>query len=155
VKLEGSGKVGERYLGMAGIRDPYTIKNIDKVIQWAKDQVEERFAGKEYHLSFRVFGKNGVMGDLEPIKETKSHELLVVVEGVAPTDAAAEEVTLIGTRQIFYARLPDVKGTAGTAAFILDEVIKVSPAYEWTMNHVVTVDDPMELFKVNMVTIGE
>lgn len=155
VKLEGSGKVGERYLGMAGIRDPYTIKNIDKVIQWAKDQVEERFAGKEYHLSYRVFGKNGVMGDLEPIKETKSHELLVVVEGVAPTDAVAEEVTLIGTRQIFYARLPEVKGTAGTAAFILDEVIKAPPAYEWTMNHVVTVDDPMELFKVNMITVGE
>ena len=34
-------------------------------------------------LSYRVFGKNGVMGDLEPIKETKSHELMVVVEGVA------------------------------------------------------------------------
>lgn len=154
VKLEGSGKVGERYLGMAGIRDPYTIKNIDKVIQWAKDQVEERFAGKEYQLSYRIFGKNGVMGDLEPVKETKSHELMVIVEGVAPTKEVAEEVTMIGTRQIFYARLPEVKGTAGTAAFVLDEVIEVSPAYEWTLNHTVEVDDPMELFPVNMIEIG-
>lgn len=153
VKLEGSGKVGERFLGMAGVRDPYTIANIDKVIQWAKDQVEERFAGKEYQLSYRIFGKNGVMGDLEPIKETKSHELLIVVEGVAPTAEVAEEVTMIGMRQIFYARLPEVKGTAGTAAFILDEVIKVSPAYEWTLDHTVTVDDPMELFDVHMINI--
>ena len=153
VKLEGSGKVGERYLGMAGVRDPYTIANIDKVIQWAKDQVEERFAGKEYQLSYRIFGKNGVMGELEPIKETKSHELLIVVEGVAPTAEVAEEVTMIGMRQIFYARLPEVKGTAGTAAFILDEVIKVSPAYEWTLDHTVAVDDPMELFDIHMITI--
>jgi len=154
VKLEGSGKVGERYLGMAGIRDPYTIKNIDKVIEWAKAQVKERFDGEDYQLSYRIFGKNGVMGDLEPIKETKSHELLVVVEGVAPTKKMAEEITLIGTRQIFYARLPEVKGTAGTAAFVVDEVIEISPAFEWTMNHTVAVDDPTELFPITMTDIG-
>ncbi len=153
VKLEGSGKVGERYLGMAGIRDPYTIKNIDKVIDWAKAQVKERFDGEDYQLSYRIFGKNGVMGDLEPIKETKSHELLVVVEGVAPTKKMAEEITLIGTRQIFYARLPEVKGTAGTAAFVVDEVIEISPAFEWTMNHTVAVDDPTELFPITMIDI--
>lgn len=153
VKLEGSGMVGKRYLGMAGVRDPYTIKNIDKVIQWAKDQVEERLHGKDYQLSYRIFGKNGVMGDLEPIKETKSHELMIIVEGVSPDEKVAEEATMIGMRQIFYARLPEVKGTAGTAAFILDEVVKVSDAYEWTMNHTVPVDDPMELFPVHMITV--
>lgn len=155
VKLEGSGKVGERFLGMAGIRDPYTITNIDKVIQWARDQVEERFAGQKYELSYRIFGKNGVMGDLEPVKETKSHELLVVVEGVADTRKAAEEITMIGTRQIFYARLPEVKGTAGTAAFVLDEVVEISPAYEWTMNHTVEVDDPLELFPITLIEVDQ
>lgn len=155
VKLEGSGKVGERYIGLAGIRDPYTIKHIDEVIAWSKAQVEERFAGTDYKISFRIFGKNGVMGDLEPVKETKSHELMVVVEGIAATKEIAHEVTMIGTRQIFYARLPEVKGTAGTAAFIVDEVLESSPAYYWTMNHVVEVDDPMELFQVSMTEIGE
>ncbi len=62
---------------------------------------------------------------------------------------------MIGTRQIFYARLPEVKGTAGTAAFIVDEVLESSPAYYWTMNHIVEVDDPMELFRVSMTEIGE
>ncbi|MBR2029022.1 MAG: acyclic terpene utilization AtuA family protein [Oscillospiraceae bacterium] len=154
VKLEGSGKVGERYLGMAAVRDPYTIKNIDAVIDWAKSQVEERFAGQQYELSYRIFGKNGVMGELEPIKETKSHELMIIVEGVAPTEEVAEEVTLIGMRQIFYARLPEVKGTAGTAAFVLDEVIKISPAYKWTLDHTVEVDDPLELFPVTMIEVN-
>jgi len=154
VKLEGSGKVGERYIGIAGIRDPYSIKNIDKVLDWARSQVKERFPNEKYHLNYRVFGKNGVMGDLEPVKEIKSHELCVVVEGVASTDEVAHEVTMIGLRQLFYARLPEVKGTAGSAAFLLDEVIKASPAYEWTMNHIVPVDDPMELFDLKFTEIG-
>jgi hypothetical protein len=154
VKLEGSANVGERYVGIVGVRDPYTIKNIDKVIDWAKSQVEERFKGKDYKLHYHIYGKNGVMGDLEPIKEIRSHELCIVVEGVAPTKEMAEEVTMIGSRQIFYARLPEVKGTAGTAAFVIDEVLHASPAYRWTLNHVVPVDDPMELFTVKETTIG-
>lgn len=154
VKLEGSGKVGERYIGIVGIRDPYTIRNIDKVIQWAQSQVEERFSGKDYQLFYKIYGKNGVMGELEPIKKIKSHELCIIVEGVAPTREMAEEVTLIGSRQIFYARLPEVKGTAGTAAFIIDGVLPAPPAYRWTINHVMPVDDPLELFKIHEITIG-
>lgn len=154
IKLEGSGKVGERYIGIAGIRDPYTIKNIDKVLDLSREQVQEKFGDKDYELNFRVFGKDGVMGELEPVKEIKSHELCVVVEGVAPTKEMAHEVTMIGTRQIFYARLPEVKGTAGTAAFVVDEVLPASPSYEWTLNHIIPVDDPMELFDVNLIEIG-
>ena len=30
-KLEGSGKIGERYVGIVGVRDPYTIAYIDLV----------------------------------------------------------------------------------------------------------------------------
>ncbi|GAK60584.1 hypothetical protein U27_00481 [Candidatus Vecturithrix granuli] len=153
VKLEGAGKIGERYIGIVGVRDPYTIQNIDKVIEWARSQVAERFSESEYQLYYKIYGKNGVMGDLEPIKEIRSHELCIVVEGIAPTEKIAEEVTLIGARQIFYARLPEVKGTAGTAAFVIDGVLSAPPAYQWTMNHVVPVDDPMELFTMHELTI--
>jgi len=153
VKLEGAGKVGERFIGMAGIRDPYSIKNVDKMIEWAKTQVEEKFGKEGYQLYYIVYGKNGVMGDLEPIKEIKSHELCIVVQGIAPTKEMAEEVTMIGTRQLFYARLPEVKGTAGSVSFILDEVIQTTPAYMWTLDHTVSVDDPMELFEVNMIEV--
>ncbi|TBL75726.1 acyclic terpene utilization AtuA family protein [Paenibacillus thalictri] len=155
VKLEGAGKVGEKYIGIAGIRDPYTIKHIDKVIEWSKNQVAEMAAGKEYFVDYKIFGKNGVMGELEPIKDIGSHELCVVVEGVAETKELAEQVTLMATRQIFYARLPEVKGTAGTASFVVDEMLRCTPAFEWTMNHVIPVDDPLELFDVHMIEVAQ
>lgn len=154
VKLEGSGKVGERFIGMAGIRDPYTIAHIDQVIQWARDQVKERFGENGYELYYNVYGKNGVMGELEPLKDVRSHELCVVVQGIAPTKEMAEEVCMTGTRQMFYARLPQVKGTAGGVAFLLDEVLPASPAYRWTLNHTVATDHPLELFPVHLSTAG-
>jgi len=155
VKLEGSGKVGERFIGIAAIRDPYSIKHVDKMVEWAKSQVREAFGDAGYELHYIVYGKNGVMGDMEPVKESKAHELCIVVQGVAPTKQMAEEVTMTGTRQLFYSRLPEVKGTAGSVAFILDEVIQASAAYTWTLDHTVEVDDPMELFPVYMLEIGQ
>ncbi|WP_340084270.1 acyclic terpene utilization AtuA family protein [Siminovitchia sp. FSL H7-0308] len=154
VKLEGSGLVGEKFIGIAGVRDPYTIKNINQVIEFAHEQTAKEFAGIPYHLNFRIFGKNGVMGDLEPVKEIKSHELGIVVEGITDSKVVAEELTLFATRQIFYAKLPEVKGTAGTAAYLIDDVLYAGRTYEWTMNHTVPVADPLELFKVEITEVN-
>jgi hypothetical protein len=154
VKLEGAGKVGERYVGMVGVRDPYTISRIDDVIGWAKAQVRERFGETGYQLTYTVYGRDGILGELEPLRDKPAHELCIVVQGVAPTKEMAEEVCIIGTRQMFYARLPNVKGTAGGVAFMLDEVMPASAGYRWTMNHTMRVDDPMELFPVHMVEAG-
>ncbi|HXW24793.1 MAG TPA: acyclic terpene utilization AtuA family protein [Xanthobacteraceae bacterium] len=154
VKLEGAGKVGERCVGIVGIRDPYTISRIDDVIAWARNAVRERFGNAGYELAYTVYGRDGVMGELEPLRQRPAHELCVVVQGVAPTKEMAEEVCIAGSRQMFYARLPDVKGTAGGVAFLLDEVMPASPAYRWTLNHTMRVDDPCDLFPVNLTVAG-
>ncbi|HEY3179885.1 MAG TPA: acyclic terpene utilization AtuA family protein [Casimicrobiaceae bacterium] len=154
VKLEGAGKIGERYVGLVGIRDPYTIAHVDDVIGWARTQVRERFGDSGYELHYIVYGRNGVMGALEPNKDRSAHELCILVQGIAPTAAMAEEVCMIGTRQMFYARLPDVKGSAGSVAFALDEVLRASPAYQWTLNHTLRCDHPLELFPTHMTIAG-
>lgn len=154
VKLEGAGKIGERYVGIVGVRDPYTIANIDGVIAWARSQAVERFGTDGYELHFAVYGRDAVLGDREPLRASPGHELAVVVQGIAPTKALAEEVCMTGTRQMFYARLPQVKGTAGGVAFILDEVMPASPAYRWTLNHTMRVADPLELFPTFLTEAG-
>ena len=154
VKLEGAGKIGERYVGIVGVRDPYTISRIDEVIGWARAQVRERFGETGYQLSYTVYGRDGVMGAMEPLRDKPGHELCIMVQGVAPTKAMAEELCITGTRQMFYARLPDVKGTAGGVAFPLDEVMPASPAYRWTVNHTMKVADPMELFPTHLTEAG-
>lgn len=153
VKLEGAGKEGERCLAIVGFRDPDTVVRIDQVIAWARAKVEAKFGRSGYELFYHVYGRNGVMRELEP-NPTPCHELCVVVEGVAPSREVAAEVTAMGARQMFYARLPGVKGTAGTAALMSDEVLHARPAYRWTVNHAIAVSAPEELFRTVISTVG-
>jgi hypothetical protein len=153
VKIEGARKIGERYMGFVGLRDPHVVRNVDAAIEWSRSAIAKRFPNEQYELHYHVFGRNGVLQDLEPVKETKAHELGVVVEGVAATDALAEKITDFAVRMFFLARIPGVKGTAGTAA-TTKKTMKSSPGYMWNINHTVPIDDPMELFPVHMTEAG-
>jgi hypothetical protein len=154
VKREGSGKLGERYVGLVGIRDPYSVANVDRMIGWARQQARERFGNAQYELHYSVCGRDGEMGAMEPNRARRAHEVAVLVQGVAPTREMVEEVALIGPRQTFYARLPDVKGAAGSVAFPLDEVMRASPAYRWTINHTYAVPDGLTLHDTHLETVG-
>ena len=155
IKLEGSGKVAERALFIAGIRDPYTIANLDRAIGWAKGKLTERFGpiGERYDVFYHVYGRDAVMGAMEPTPARAPLEVGIVVEVVCDDAARAETICHIAGKNLFYARLPDVKGTAGTAAIMSDEVLHARPAYEWTLNHVIEVADPRELFRTRFETI--
>lgn len=153
VKIEGARKIGERYMGFVGLRDPHVVRNVDAAIEWSRSAIAKRFPNEQYELHYHVFGRDGVLKELEPVKETKAHELGVVVEGVAATDALAEKITDFAVRMFFLARIPGVKGTAGTAA-TTKKTMKSSPGYMWNVNHTVPIDDPMELFPVHMTDAG-
>lgn len=155
VKIEGAGMVGHRRLAVVGIRDPYTIGLIDDAIRWARGKIEERFGpeGEKYQVFFHCYGNGGVMKDLEPRANAQATELGVVIEAVAPDAKHAEEVAALAARNLFYARLPQVKGTAGTAALMSDEILIGEPGYVWTLNHVLPVADASELFTTTFVTV--
>lgn len=153
VKIEGAKKVGERYMGFVGLRDPHVVRHADAAIEWVKSAVAKRFGNEKYELYFHVFGRDGVLKELEPVRQSLAHELGIVVEGLAATDALAEKITDFAVRMFFLARIPGVKGTAGTAA-TTKKTMKSSPGYVWNVNHTVPIDDPMELFPVYMTEGG-
>ncbi len=154
VKIEGAGKVGERCYVVVGIRDPQTIANIDRAIAWAVEKVEAWYGpnGQRYQLFYHVYGKNGVLGDLEPARGISSHELGIAVEVIADSRALAEEIVTLGARSIFYARLP-TKGTAGGGAFLTEDVLMGKPVYEWTINHIMRLDSPMQFLNIVLETV--
>lgn len=155
-KLEGAGKVGERRLAVVGMRDPYMIQNIDKAIAWARARLAERFGAPEeagWQVFYHLYGRDGVMGPMDPTPPAQPHEIGVVVETLCQDGKRAEEICALAARNLFYARLPEVKGTAGAAALMSDEVLVGKPGYEWTLNHVMPVKDPMELFRTRFVTV--
>jgi len=153
VKLEGAKRIGDRFIGIAGLRDPHLVRHVDDVVRWSRESVTKMFGTEGYELFFHIFGKNGVLKELEPIKETMAHELAVVVESVAADASLAERVTDYAVRMMFLARIPGVKGTAGAAA-TTKKAMRYLPGYVWTLNHTIPVDDPLELFSVHMTEAG-
>ncbi|PON13172.1 hypothetical protein C2W62_35765 [Candidatus Entotheonella serta] len=93
-----------------------------------------------------------MLGDLEPVREIKSHELGIAVEVIAESIELAEDIVTLGARSIFYARLP-TKGTAGGGAFLTEDVLVGKPAYEWTINHIMRLDSPMQYFNMTLETV--
>jgi hypothetical protein len=156
IKLEGSGKVAERALFILGIRDPYTIANLDRAIAWVKGKLTERFGplGESYDVHYHVYGRDAVMQALEPMPARNPHEVGIVVEVTCESAERAHTICHIAAMNLFYARLPDVKGTAGGAAIMSDEVLHARAAYEWTLNHVIEARDPCELFDARFETVG-
>lgn len=147
VKIEGAGWGGERAVAIMGIRDPYTLQRLDDVIAWSRQKLTERLGepgASGYQVHFHVYGRNGVLGDLEPNPVVTGHEVGIVVEAVAETRDLAREACALGARNLFYARLPDVKGTAGGASFFSDEVMDARPDYRWTLNHVLSFEGDTE-----------
>lgn len=156
IKIEGSGKVAERALFILGIADPYTIANLDRAIDWAKGKLVERYGpiGKDYQVFYHVYGRNAVLHDVPNFRNARPEEVGIVVEVTCQDPELAETICHIAAKNLFYARLPDVKGTAGTAAIMSDEVLHARAAYEWTLNHAIEVDDPCELFRTRFETIA-
>jgi len=156
VKVEGAGFVGHRRIAIVGIRDPHTIALIDKAIAWAKSKVVERFGpeGDRYRLYYHHYGRNGVMNRLEPLPAMDPLELCLVIEAVSKDEATAFETCALASRNLFYARLPELKGTAGAAAMMSDEILLGEPGYAWTLNHTIDVDGPRDLFPIRHYTVN-
>jgi hypothetical protein len=155
VKLEGAGLVGQRRVAVVGIRDPNTIRLIDKAIEWAKGKLAERFGpvGSDYQVFYHLYGRNAVMKELDAKPALAPHELGIVVEAVHKDGRMAEEICALATRNLFYARLPETKGTAGAAALMSDEILIGEPGFEWTLNHTIEVKDSMELFRTRLYDV--
>ncbi len=159
VKVEGAGWVGHRALVIAGLRDRLSIANLDKIFEFIKAEVRRIYhrqtAGKDYHLFFHVYGQNAVMQELEPLKHPQPHEVGIVMEVVSPEPGLAEHIAKLAKYSIFRANYPGKLGVAGGAALLADEVVKPShDSYRWTIDHLLPLRDPLELFPIRMIEVG-
>lgn len=120
VKLEGAKLVGYRTVSVCGSRDPYFIRELDNILEGVRAQVTDNFrnSGMEYHLDYIVYGRNGVMGDLEPDKSVDgAKEVGIVIDVVADTQENADTVCSTARAMMLHYGYPNRVATAGNLAF--------------------------------------
>lgn len=154
IKLEGVKCTGYRTVSIAGARDPIFISKIDEIIAGVRERVADNFksANYKYELEFKIYGINGVMGALEPVKNPHPHELGIVIDCVAPTQEIANTICGFTRSTMLHYGYTDRKATAGNLAFPYSPSdFKVGPVYEFSVYHVMEVDDPCSEFPRTMI----
>lgn len=160
VKLEGSAFVGYRCISIAGVRSNEMIAQIDHILHKIRDMVRNHFSDlsqDNYQLHFRVYGKNAVMGSIEPERDRVPHELGIVVEAVAKDQDTADSVCkyVTGTCLLHMWYENNRSGCSGNIAVPFSpEEIGRPEAYEWSVYHLLEVSDPLELFPSRIEQVG-
>ncbi len=155
VKLEGAKIVGHRTIFIAGIRDPILIGQIDsflaRIQQYAASHHETMRDGRS-KLIFHAYGKNGVMGELEPIKDAKPHELCLLCEAVGPTQEIANAICNTARVACLHAPYPGQLATGGNMAFPLTPMEnEIGPVCKFNIYHLMEVDSATELFPIQFM----
>jgi hypothetical protein len=151
VKLEGARKAGFRAVSIAGSRDPIFIAKIDEILQTVRMQVETmmRHSAKG-SISFRVYGKDAVMGPNEPEKNKQPHEIGIVIEAVAPGQDDADTLLSVTRSTLLHYGYPGRISTAGNLAFPFSPSdIAVGEVYEFSVYHLMEIENasdfPLEI----------
>lgn len=144
VKIEGARPVGFRSVSIAGIRDPIMIRQIDSIIEAVQRQVKnllrrERLRGEVF---FHVYGRDGVMGRMEPVKKTRSHELCMLLDAVGETEEAAETLLSLTRSTLLHYGYPGRVATAGNLAFPFSPSdATMGVVYEFSVYHLMELDE--------------
>lgn len=119
VKLEGARLTGYRTVSIAGVRDPIMIDGIDSILKTVRERVAAtlKAEGIEGQLIFHIYGKNGVMEELEPVHKPEGHELGLVIEGMGNSQEEADSVCSIARSTLLHYGYPGRISTAGNLAF--------------------------------------
>ena len=156
VKLEGAKRCGYRSISIAGIRDPILISQIDSFLTGVRKTVEQLSEDirKDSQLIFHVYGKNGVMGDLEPNSDFTPQELCIIVEVAAPTQQAATTIcnrARVGLLHNPYEGRMATSGNIGLPFTPLE--IPLGEVCEFNIYHLMEIDDPAALFQIKYVEV--
>ena len=151
VKLEGAGLKGYRTLCMAGIRCPTMIERLDELLENARRRTVEHFAPDPVTPSFRVYGRNGVMAELEPFRRNGgAHELGLMMDVTASTQELAHAACHFLSGHLLHVAWPGQVNTSGNLAFPYSPSdIDAGAVYEFTIYHLMKADSPTELFPIH------
>lgn len=161
VKLEGAELAGYQSILIGSVRDPFILGQLDDWLARLREKIAarvqmvfgERIEG-QWQLGIRVYGRDGTMGPLEPVKDAHPHEVALVFELTAQTQDIARSLAGITRHQALHLPIPQWSGLI-TAVALPYNALDRGPVYRFNMNQVVVPDDPYEMFPMRLERVQE
>jgi hypothetical protein len=161
IKLEGVTQLGYRTIFIGGIRDHILISQIDEFLERVRKYTQNLFPeldkSDKCRLIYHVYGKNGVMGPLEPNKDSANpHEIAILGEVVAPTSEMSHTIANNARASILHFAYPDQVATTGNLASPLSPHEQDAGAvFKFSLYHLVDLKmgEEKSLFAIEMFDI--
>ncbi|WP_428393269.1 acyclic terpene utilization AtuA family protein [Lichenicoccus sp.] len=157
VKLEGAKIVGHRTIFIGGIRDPILIAQVDTYLERVRQYTtghHASLADGSARLVFHVYGKNGVVGALEPVKQFEPLELCILAEAIGPTREIANAICDSARVACLHAPYAGQLATGGNMAFPLTPLEnEIGPVCAFNLYHLMEVASPDALFPISHLEI--
>lgn len=155
VKLEGARIGGYQTILLALLRDRRYVENAeawcDDITRKCRAKVQKRLsiAPEDYDLELRLIGKNATLGALET---HPSHPAEIGVLGIvtAQSQELANEIGKMLNPYLLHHPLTSEEEQPTFAFPFSPAEIDRGPIYEFCLNHVMTLDDPMEAFTLEI-----
>lgn len=160
MKLEGA--AGGRYqtIMLIGIADPVVLNNLDlfhdKMQATLVSRVAEAMGDEagDFNISLRVYGWNAVSGRAVPKGTPPPREVGVLCVITAESQETANQIARAVNQKFFHMPLFDGIEMPSYGFPFTPSSSERGSIYEFKLNHVVEIDDPLELVRVEWVDLS-
>jgi hypothetical protein len=156
IKLEGAELAGYQSVIIAGVREPYILRQLDAWLDGMREKfavrVEEMLGGRvgpdDYSINVRVYGRDGVMGKLEPRAHEMGHEVGLLFTITTMDQAVTRAIAKTFGHFALHYPIPEWRGLISGLAFPLTPAeLDRGAVYRFNLNHVVLPETPTEMFR--------
>ena len=155
VKLEGARIAGYQTISIVTIRDAHYVANVqawcDDIIAKHIAKVRDRMGPTDFTCELRIIGQDSTLGALET-RQTTLTEVGVMAIVTAQTQSTANTLAkLLNPYLLHHPLTQDEEQPTFAFPFSPTEIDR-GAAYAFTLHHTMTLDDPMQAFRLEVHT---
>lgn len=159
MKLEGAAAGRFQTIMLVGIQDPAILSRIDEFHDNMLAALNQRVRSAigetagDFHISLRLYGWNAVSGDKPAPGAPPPREVGILFVATAATQAMATQIAKACNPYFFHFPINLEKEIPSHGFAFSPADIERGPVYEFKLNHVVEVTDPMELVRLDWIDL--
>ncbi|MBJ7411601.1 MAG: acyclic terpene utilization AtuA family protein [Phenylobacterium sp.] len=160
LKLEGASSGRYQTVMLIGIQDPDVLTRLDAFHDNLLAALNERVrrtigeAAGDFHISLRLYGWNAVSGETPPPGTPPPREVGVLFVATADSQAMATQIAKACNPYFFHFPVIMDKELPSYGFAFSPAEIERGPIYEFRLNHVVELDDPLDLVRTVWIDLA-
>jgi hypothetical protein len=161
VKLEGAELAGYSTVLIGGIHDPFILGRLDEWLAGVLDATRMTVKAvlgvepEDYALAVHAYGRDAIMGSIEPERRAIPHEVGIVFEVLAQDQDLATEIVKLARQPFLHYPVPGWSGAVTTIAYLHNPPqLERGPVYRFNLHHVVLPETELEMFRLQVLKVN-